>query len=174
MVEVRSIDYVPPSERRGKVWHQGPFWFTGNFVLATMVVGFIGPSLGMAIGWSVLAAILGASFGTLFMCFHANQGPTMGLPQMIQSRAQWGSRGAIFPFIAVVFVYIGFNVFDVILAAQGFDTVASAPDAVWYPILIAVALVIAVVGYDLMMIVQRWLTYLLIVVFGILTVYALT
>ena len=174
IIEVRSIDYVPPDERHGKVWHQGPFWFTGNFVLTTMVTGFIGPSLGLAVGWSVLAAVLGALFGTLFMCFHANQGPTMGMPQMIQSRAQWGSRGAIFPFIAVIFVYIGFNVFNVILATQSLDTVLSAPDAVWYVVLIAASLLIAVVGYDLMMIVQRWLTYVLIAVFGVLTVWALT
>lgn len=172
VIETRSIDYVPLSERRGKVWHQGPFWFTGNFVLATMVTGFIGPSLGMAVGWSVLAVSLGASFGTLFMCFHANQGPTMGLPQMIQSRAQWGVRGAIIPFIAVVFVYIGFNVFDVILAAEGLDTVFSLPDAVWYIILMAVSVIIAVVGYDLMMVVQRWLSYLLIVVFAVITIQA--
>ncbi|MBO0786473.1 MAG: cytosine permease [Actinobacteria bacterium] len=172
VIEVRSIDYVPPRERHGKVWHQGPFWFTGNFVLATMVTGFIGPALGLAVGWSVLAVTLGALFGTLFMCFHANQGPTMGMPQMIQSRAQWGSRGAIFPFAAVVFVYIGFNVFDVILATDGLGTVLPAPNAVWYPILIAVSVLIAVVGYDLMMVVQRWLTYLLIIVFGILTVRA--
>jgi purine-cytosine permease-like protein len=170
---VHSIDYVPPTERHGKVWHQGPFWFTGNFVLTTMLTGFVGPSLGLSAGWSVVAAILGASFGTLFMCFHANQGPTMGLPQMIQSRAQWGSRGAIVPFIAVVFVYIGFNVFNVITAREGLDTVLSAPKAVWYPILIAIAVIVAIVGYDLMMMVQRWLTYLLIAVFGILTIYAL-
>lgn len=173
VIEVRSIDYVPPAERRGKVWHQGPFWFTGNFVLTTMVTGFIGPALGLAVGWSVLAAIMGALFGTLFMCFHANQGPTMGMPQMIQSRAQWGSRGAIFPFVAVVFVYIGFNVFNVILATQSLDTILSAPNAVWYVILIVLSLLIAVVGYDLMMVVQRWLTYVLIAVFGVLTVWAL-
>lgn len=172
VVEVHSIDYIPPSERHGKVWYQGPFWFTGNFVLATMVTGFIGPSLGLAVGWSVLAVSLGASFGTLFMCFHANQGPTMGLPQMIQSRAQWGVRGAIFPFIAVVFVYIGFNVFDVILAAEGFGTVLPAPDAVWYVIIVAVSVLIAVVGFDLLMLVQRWLSYLLILVFAVITIRA--
>lgn len=172
-VEVRSIDYVPPSERHGKVWHQGPFWFTGNFVLATMVTGFIGPSLGLALGWSVLAVALGASFGTLFMCFHANQGPTMGLPQMIQSRAQWGVRGAIIPFVAVVFVYIGFNVFDVILATEGLSTLWSLPQALWYAVLIVIAIIVAVVGYDLMMLVQRWLSYVLIAVFAVLTVHAL-
>ena len=30
--------------------------------------------------------------GTLFMAFHASQGPQLGLPQMIQSRGQFGYR----------------------------------------------------------------------------------
>jgi NCS1 family nucleobase:cation symporter-1 len=80
MVERRSIDYVPAEERRGRVWHQGPFWFTGNFVFPTMVVGFVGPSLGLGMLWSIVAVALGACLGTFFMAFHANQGPKMGLP----------------------------------------------------------------------------------------------
>lgn len=173
-IETRSIDWIPTGERRGKVHHQAPFWFTGNFVLTTMVTGFLGPANGLSAGWSVLAAVAGACFGTLFMCFHANQGPTMGLPQMIQSRAQFGSRGALVPFIAVIFVYIGFNVFNTILATSGFKTVFAGPNWLWYLGLMVAAIVIAVVGFDLMMVVQRWLTYLLIVVFGVLTVYALS
>jgi purine-cytosine permease-like protein len=42
IVEVRSIDYVPRNERHGKVWHQGPFWFAGNFVIMTMITGLSG------------------------------------------------------------------------------------------------------------------------------------
>ena len=34
------------------------------------------------------------------MAFHAAQGPTLGLPQMIQSRAQFGYRGVIVPLFA--------------------------------------------------------------------------
>lgn len=173
VIERRSIDYVPRSERHGKVWHQGPFWFTGNFVLPTMVTGFIGPSLGLSVGWSVLAVALGACFGTFFMAFHANQGPRMGLPQMIQSRAQFGSRGVIFPFAATVFVYVGFMVFDVILATQGLQLVLPGGKFFWYPVLVAVSIVIAVIGHDLLHFVQRWLTYILIAVFAILTVVAI-
>lgn len=173
VIEQRSIDYVPRAERHGKVWHQGPFWFTGNFVLPTMVTGFIGPSLGLGVGWSVLAVVLGAGLGTFFMAFHANQGPRMGLPQMIQSRAQFGSQGVIFPFIATVFVYVGFMVFDTILATQGLQLVLPGGKSFWYPVLIAVSIVIAVVGHDLLHFVQRWLTYLLVAVFAVLTVVAL-
>ncbi|AOP49229.1 purine-cytosine permease family protein [Streptomyces lydicus] len=173
MIEVRSIDYVPVRERHGKVWHQGPFWFTGNFVLTTMVTGFLGPALGLSLPASVAAVVLGACFGTFFMAFHANQGPRMGLPQMIQSRAQFGIRGAIVPFAAVVFVYVGFNVFNVVLAAQGLRTVFPGGTTLWYVLIIGVAIVLAVVGHDLLHLVQRWLTYVLIAVFGVLTVGAL-
>lgn len=173
-IEVRSIDYVPRAERHGKVWHQGPFWFTGNFVFLTMMVGFIGPSMGLGILWSVLAVAIGACFGTVFMALHANQGPKLGLPQMIQSRAQFGSRGAIVPFAATIFVYVGFIVFGIILVTQALQLVFPGSKWFWYPLLIALSIVIAVVGYDLLHFVQRWLTYLLIAVFGIVTVMAMT
>ncbi len=174
VVELRSIDYVPLKERHGKVWHQGPFWFTGNFVVTTMVTGFIGPAVGLTLAWSVAAVVLGAVFGTFFMAFHANQGPRMGLPQMIQSRAQFGTRGAVVPFVAVLFVYVGFNVFNVILATQSLQLVLPGGAGFWYPTLIILAVALAVVGHDLLHFVQRWLSYLMIAVFALLTISALT
>lgn len=174
MIEQRSIDYVPFSERHGKVWQQGPFWFTGNFVLPTLVTGFVGPSMGLSAGWCFVAIALGILFGTFFMAFHANQGPRMGLPQMIQSRAQFGCKGVIVPFAATVFVYIGFMVFDTILATQGLQLMLPGSKLFWYPVLIAVSITIAVIGHDLLHFVQRWLTYLLIVVFAIISLLAIT
>ena len=35
-LEVRSIDYVPLSERHGKLWHLGPLWFMSNAQIATL------------------------------------------------------------------------------------------------------------------------------------------
>ncbi|PXA75641.1 cytosine permease [Auritidibacter sp. NML100628] len=171
LIESRSIDIVPRSERHGKVWHQGPFWFAGNFVLTTLVVGLTGPSMGLSLGFSILAVILGVGFGTFIMAFHANQGPIMGLAQMIQSRAQFGSKGVLLPFVATVFVYIGFLVFDTILVTYG---IGIFPDATWfwYPVIIAVSILIAVVGHDLLHLVQRWMTYVLIIVFATLTIFS--
>ena len=54
-IERRSIDYVPADERHGKVWHQGPFWFLSNFQFFTITIGFIGPGLGLSLGWTILA-----------------------------------------------------------------------------------------------------------------------
>ncbi|BBH14938.1 purine-cytosine permease family protein [Chromobacterium haemolyticum] len=169
-LETRSIDYVPAEERRGKAWQQAPFWFAGNFVLTTMMVGFAGPLLGLGVGWSILAIALGVGLGTMLMACHANQGPRLGLPQMIQSRAQFGRRGAILPFMAAFFVYIGFNVFDVILATDAIAVVFEAPRPASYAVLIAAAGIVSIVGHDLLHVVQRWLTCLLILIFSALSI----
>jgi len=171
IVEKRSIDYIPWKERHGKVWHQGPFWFTSNFVVLTLAVGFTGPLAGLGLGWTAVAVLLGAGIGTFFMAFHANQGPGFGVPQMIQSRAQFGTRGVIVALIPALMVYIGFNVFDVAMATQGVKSVGAAgPDWAWYVGIIVVQATIAIIGYDMIHLVQRWLTYVLMVAFTILGV----
>jgi len=174
IVEVRSIDYIPRSERHGKVWHQAPFWFTGNFVLTTLATGFTGSVLGLGVLHSVIAIVLGVILGTFFMAFHANQGPRMGLPQMIQSRAQFGMRGVVFPFAAVVFVYIGFNVFNTILATDAVNTVLPGYRAPWYVLFVSIAIFLCVFGHDILHVVQRFMTWLLIACFGLLTIAALS
>ena len=63
-------------------------------------------------------AVLGTLLGTLFMAFHSAQGPKLGLSQMIQSRAQFGYLGALLPIVAVLFVTIGYGVFDTVLGGE--------------------------------------------------------
>ncbi|MBW8709868.1 MAG: cytosine permease, partial [Mycobacterium sp.] len=93
-VEVRSIDYVPLNERHGRVWNQGPLWFMSNAQIATLAVGTFSVTGGGNLIWSILAIVGGVVFGTFFMAFHSAQGPQLGLPQMIQSRPQFGYVGA--------------------------------------------------------------------------------
>ncbi len=54
-VEVHSIDWIPDPERHGKVWQQTMLWFLGNFQYFTIPIGFVGPTLGLSLGWSILA-----------------------------------------------------------------------------------------------------------------------
>src|SRR5689334_16465795 len=117
-VEIRSIDYVPITERHGKPWHLGPVWFQGNAQISTLAVGLLGVSLGLNFIWAALAIISGTLVGTLFMAFHSAQGPKLGLPQMIQSRAQFGYYGSLLPVVVAVALFIGFNVFNTILGGD--------------------------------------------------------
>ena len=58
-IEVHSIDWIPDTERHGKVWQQAMLWFLGNFQYFTIPIGFVGPALGLSLGWSILAGALG-------------------------------------------------------------------------------------------------------------------
>jgi nucleobase:cation symporter-1, NCS1 family len=161
-IERRSIDYVPIAERHGKVWHLWPVWFSGDAHLATVATGVVGVALGGSFAWTVLAVVLGGALGTFFMAFHSTQGPQLGLPQMIQSRPQFGYRGALLVWGVALVAYIGFNAFNQILAAQtlhalyGFE---SMPTMLAFTLL---AVSLAVIGYDLIHRAQRWIAYVLI------------
>jgi nucleobase:cation symporter-1, NCS1 family len=169
-LEVRSIDYVPLNERHGKVWHLGPLWFMSNAQIATLAVGLISISEGASLFWSVLAIVIGVLIGTLFMAFHSAQGPQLGLPQMIQSRPQFGYIGALLVWLFAYVQYAGFNVFNSILGGEAMSQTAHGPVKLWVIIVTLAALVVALVGYDLIHKAERWLTYLMIVVFGIFTI----
>ena len=118
-IEMRSIDFVPDDERHGRLRDQGPFWFLSNFHFMSIAVGFVGPSMGLSLVGTIVASILGILIGTTFQAFHATQGPTLGLPQMIQSRAQFGFRGVIVPLIAAMFSPLSFNIVATVLIAEG-------------------------------------------------------
>ena len=172
-IEVRSIDYVPLSERHGKLWHLGPLWFMSNAQIATLAVGLISITSGGNLVWSLISIVLGALVGTFFMAFHSAQGPQLGLPQMIQSRPQFGYVGALLIWLFVYVQYFGFNIFNSILAGQALKTTVHGSDKLWFVVVTVAALVVALVGYDFIHRFERYLAYGFIAIFGIFTVGAL-
>jgi NCS1 family nucleobase:cation symporter-1 len=163
LIEKRSIDYIPIAERHGKVWHLWPVWFSGDAHLATVVTGVVGIALGGSLVWMVIAVVLGSALGTFFMAFHSTQGPQLGLPQMIQSRPQFGYVGALLVWGVALIAYIGFNAFNQILAAQTLHSLYGAEIAPTVVIFALLSVSLAVVGYDMIHIAQRWIAYVLIV-----------
>jgi purine-cytosine permease-like protein len=119
VIERRHLDHVPDAEGHGKVWRQGPFWFLGNFQPFTLALAFFGPVVGLNGLWTSIAGIAGILFGAMFMAAHSAQGPTLGLPQMIQSRAQFGYSGVIVPLVATTLTFVGFNVVTIVIIKQG-------------------------------------------------------
>jgi NCS1 family nucleobase:cation symporter-1 len=173
-VETRSIDYVPLNERHGKLWHLGPLWFMSNAQIATLAVGLIGFTDGGKLIWSMIAIVLGTLLGTLFMAFHSAQGPQLGLPQMIQSRPQFGYVGALLVWLFAYIQYFGFNIFNTILAGTAMNTTAHGAVKLWVVVATILAFVIALVGYDLIHRAEQILTYLMLVIFGIFTIAVFT
>lgn len=170
LVEVRSIDWVPLDERHGKLWHQAPLWFLGNFQYFSIPIGFIGPAMGLSLGWTALASVLGIAVGTLFMAFHASQGPHMGLPQMIQSRAQFGYRGVIIPLLATLFTYLAFNIADTVLMGEGLNSAFGLNPTIVSVVVTIAAVALAIFGHDWVHKAFRILLYVSLPLVTILTI----
>jgi len=169
-IEFHHIDYIPKAERHGKVRDQFTLWFLANAELATLAVGFIGISLGLSLFWTLVAIVLGEVFGTFFMAFHAVQGPRMGIPQMLQSRPQFGFLGALLPQAIAVFLFVGFNVFNTIIGGTALATLTGLDLPIAVTIMAVVAFGLTMLGYDWIHFVQKWGTYIFLIVFGIFTV----
>lgn len=168
-IEVHSIDFVPREERHGRVKDQGPFWFAGNFEFLSISIGFIGPAMGLSFGWTSLAATLGIVFGTLFMCFHATQGPVLGLPQMVQSRAQFGFRGVLVPLFGTLINYLGFNIVSALLLMSGLGNLFHVPQWITLIATAVVSVGLAVFGYDWLHKAAKTLFWISLPLIGLLT-----
>src|SRR5579862_7122589 len=175
IIESRSIDYVPLAERRGRVWHLWPVWFSGDAHLATLAVGVLGVAHGGNLLWSAIAVTTGCAFGTFFMAFHSTQGPQLGLPQMIQSRPQFGYIGALLVWAVALIAYIGFNAFNQVLAAQTIHELSGSIPANSRTVIVgfgALATLLAICGYHVIHVSQRIFAYLMISALIVFTVAA--
>ncbi|MBA3278201.1 MAG: cytosine permease, partial [Geodermatophilaceae bacterium] len=107
-VERRTIDVIPDSERHGSPRDQFTLWFGANMQITAIVDGALAVVFGADALWAILGLLIGNIAGGIVMALHSAQGPRMGIPQMISSRAQFGVYGACLPLILVVLMYLGF------------------------------------------------------------------
>jgi NCS1 family nucleobase:cation symporter-1 len=169
-IETKSIDYVPETERHGRVSDQAFFWFLGNFHFFTIAIGFVGPSMGLSFGYTALAGTLGILFGTLFAAFHASQGAELGLPQMVQSRAQFGFRGVIVVLLGTLFTFVGFNVANSVLSAHGLNGILGWNEGAVTVVTSLAAALLAIYGYDWLHRIFRWCFFVCLPLYAVLTV----
>ena len=170
VVETHSIDVIPDEARHGKPRDLFPMWFGGNVQITIVLSGALAIAGGLSLTWSVVATLIGLVCGALLMSFHSAQGPHLGLPQMIQSRAQFGHYGANIPLVIAVLMYLGFLATGIVLGAQALANLAPVPLEVGIPLLGSLMGVLAVLGYRAIHMFQRLLTVLGGIAFVALTI----
>lgn len=171
-IEQKSIEFIPEDERHGKASGLVTIWFGINMIVLAVSTGAIASALGLNLAWSLLAIIVGNCAGALFMAFHSAQGPQLGIPQMIQSRAQFGVIGAVIPLVVVIIMYLGYFAGNSYLAGQtlGFIDIPLTPAIILANL---VTLVVCIYGYDTIHFLEKWVSLLFIVVFSFVTYFAL-
>lgn len=157
-VEQRSIEFIPEDERHGSAWGLFTVWFAANMQVTTVVTGALGVILGLPLPAAIVALVIGNLVGAIFMALHSAQGPKLGIPQMIQSRAQFGFYGAALPLVLVILMYIGFFATSAVLGGQALASVTHLNLDLSIVLVSAACSVLAAYGYRLIHMANRWIS----------------
>jgi NCS1 family nucleobase:cation symporter-1 len=169
-IERRSIHFVPLATRHGKAHDLFTLWFASNAQVTGVVTGALAVIFGLSLPWALLAVLIGNVVGTVFMALHSAQGPKLGIPQMIQSRAQFGYYGAIIPLVLVILMYVGFFSTGNILGAEALTNMTGMGLSPAIVIVGAACLVLGIVGYRLIHASAKWISLFVALGFVYLTV----
>ena len=160
IMERHGIDYIPPDERHGKPNTLFTFWAASNVQILAISVGALAIVFGLSLPWAIFAILVGNAAGGLYMALHSVQGPRLGLPQMMQSRAQFGMYGTALPNLIVVLMYIGYFTSSAILGGQAVASLLHVTTAEGIIIINAFVLLITAFGYDMFHAYNRVVTFL--------------
>ncbi len=147
LIEKRSIDYIPETERHGRLLSQFTLWMGANLQITAIVTGALAVVLGGDVFWSLIGLLIGQLLGGGVMALHAAQGPKLGLPQMISSRVQFGVYGAAIPIVLVCLMYLGFTATGTVLSGQALGQLFGVSDSVGILIFASVIVLVTVLGY---------------------------
>lgn len=147
LLEQHSVEPIPAADRHGRPLSLLLLWFSLNASVLASATGLVGVSLGLSLRNTVVALVLGNAVGGLFMAYHSAQGPVLGLPQMIQSRAQFGYFGAALPNLFVLVMYFGYYVGATVLGGQALASLLHIGTVPGVFLGSALTWLVAVVGY---------------------------
>ncbi|MBP1326250.1 NCS1 family nucleobase:cation symporter-1 [Leucobacter exalbidus] len=123
-IEDKTIQPIPEDERHGKARDLFTIWFGSNIMVLTIVTGALATTVFGLDFWTAVAAVaIGNVVGAIFMALHSAQGPQLGVPQMVQTRGQFGSYGSLLVVVVTVLMYVGFFAANLVLGGQALSTI---------------------------------------------------
>jgi nucleobase:cation symporter-1, NCS1 family len=149
-LEIHTIQPIALDARHGRARDLFTVWFGSNIMLLTIVTGALGATVfHLPFAWAAGALTAGNLIGAVFMALHAAQGPILGVPQMVQTRGQFGSLGALLVVGLVIVMYVGFFASNLVLGGQALRVVTPLSVMGGIVLLGLVSAVTATFGYDL-------------------------
>lgn len=160
-LEESTIQAIPQSERHGNASDLFTIWFGSNIMMLTIVTGALAVTVfKQPFWWSVLAIVIGTLVGAVFMALHSAQGPQLGVPQMVQTRGQFGSFGSLFVVALMVIMYEGFFASNLVLSGQALHSLTPLLTVNFGVVMVAIlALIATIFGYNLIHAYTRLMTW---------------
>jgi NCS1 family nucleobase:cation symporter-1 len=157
-VEPGGAEYIPLSERHGKPLQLLSTWTSPNLEFATVFVGVLGvAAFGLSFWQAAAALTLGTVLGSITHAVLSARGPRFGVPQMILSRIPFGYRGNWLPAgLNAITASIGWFAVNSVSGALALNTLTHMPKWLCLAIVVAVQLVVAFFGHNLVHAFEKW------------------
>ncbi|MCF6473699.1 thiamine permease [Nonomuraea sp. MG754425] len=174
-VERNGINAVPEGERHGRPRDLFWPWAGSNLSLFGVAFGVYIVGLGLGVLPAIITGAAGYVLSFLLVGLVAVGGARSGVPTMTLGRAPFGYQGNKLPTLLSYISNVGWEIVLVTLAAQSGAEIlrrlapgvpATVTTAVCFAVAAAVVIAVGVYGHAMIMVVQRYLTY----VFVVLTV----
>ncbi|MFC5831223.1 purine-cytosine permease family protein [Nonomuraea insulae] len=174
-VEQNGINAVPEGERRGRPRDLFWPWAGSNLSLFGVAFGVYIVGLGLGVVPAIITGAVGYALSFLLVGLVAIGGSRSGVPTMTLGRAPFGYQGNKLPTLFSYVSNVGWEIVLVTLSAQAGAEIlkrlapglpVTTTTAVCFAVAALVVIAVGVYGHAMIMLVQRYLTY----VFVVLTV----
>jgi NCS1 family nucleobase:cation symporter-1 len=157
LIESHSVDFVPPNERHGRAADLFTLWFATNIAPLPVVTGALAVQVyGLSLKWGICAILVGHALGAVVLGLCSAQGPLLGVPQMMQSRGQFGRYGAMLVVGFAAVIYVGFFTSNLILAGNSIHEIATSITPRLGAVVAGIgAATIGVIGYKVIHLLNR-------------------
>jgi NCS1 family nucleobase:cation symporter-1 len=174
-VEPGGAEFIPLSERHGRPLQLFWTWTSPNMEFATVFVGFIGVVyFGLSFWETFLAVVIGTGLGSITQGILSAGGPQYGVPQMVLSRRGFGYWGNVLPAgINAVVAGIGWFAVNSVSGTLALSALTHMPEVLCLLIVVAAQITVALLGYNLIHVFERYAFPVLVVIFLIASVWTL-
>lgn len=151
-IETQGIDRIPENQKQPpSILNIFLIWWGATCHIGTVPIGAIGPALGLPLGESIAAIVVGTWLGALCPAFCGTLGPKLGLRAIATSRYSFGFWGAKLCACLSVIVAGGFGVVNIVITGQLLSAVSD------YTMTVSVGcIIVTVISYVVCVFGFRW------------------
>lgn len=172
-LEERGILPIEVDRRYGSPWRMFTVWFAPNVETSGIFVGAIGAALGLGMVWGTVAIVIGTVAGSVPVALLCACGPTTGAGQLPAARLPFG-RTVVVPAVVQWLSSIAWDAIVGLFGGEALQYVLHLPFAAGVAIVIVAEGVIAIVGHELVHVVEVGASVVVGALFFVLSVKILT
>ena len=175
-VEPGGAEFAPVSDRHGRPVQLLWTWLSPNLEFATVFLGVLATGIiGLSFGQAALAILIGTGLGSFTQAVLSARGPAYGVPQMVLSRIAFGWFGNALPAgLNAVVAGIGWFAVNSVSGAFALNALTGLPKWLCLLIIVALQILIAFFGHNLVQAFERYAAPVLAVIFAIACVITFT